>query len=103
MRDLRAAHSAELTSLREDGVRRAEEAAAVRDAEVRLLVVRLSKEKRKRSLPVGDCCVGTRPKARLRQRDDKLMAHHGQTLRLVLVSSPMMPNPSLRLSFAHNP
>lgn len=34
MRDLRTAHSAELTSAREDGVRRAEEAAAARDAEV---------------------------------------------------------------------
>lgn len=36
MRDLRTAHSAELTSAREDGVRRAEDAAAARDAEVRV-------------------------------------------------------------------
>lgn len=34
LRDLRAAHSAELTSAREEGVRRAEEAAAARAAEV---------------------------------------------------------------------
>lgn len=35
LRDLRAAHSAELTAAREDGMRRAEEAAAARAAEVR--------------------------------------------------------------------
>lgn len=34
LRDLRAAHSAELTAAREDGVRRAEEAAAARSSEV---------------------------------------------------------------------
>lgn len=34
LRDLRAAHSAELTAAREDGVRRAEEAAAERSSEV---------------------------------------------------------------------
>lgn len=34
LRDLRAAHSAELTAAREDGMRRAEEAAAARAAEV---------------------------------------------------------------------
>lgn len=35
LRDLRAAHSEELTAAREDGMRRAEEAAAARAAEVR--------------------------------------------------------------------
>lgn len=35
LRDLRAANSAELTAAREDGVRRAEEAAAARSSEVR--------------------------------------------------------------------
>lgn len=35
LRDLRAAHSAELTAAREDGMRRAEEAAAARATEVR--------------------------------------------------------------------
>lgn len=34
LRDLRAAHSAELTAAREEGVRRAEEAAAARSVEV---------------------------------------------------------------------
>lgn len=34
LRDLRAAHSAELTAAREDGMRRAEEAAAARATEV---------------------------------------------------------------------
>lgn len=41
LRDLRAANSAELTAAREDGVRRAEAAAAARSSEVRSSISRL--------------------------------------------------------------